>query len=769
MSKIKFSAKKGLTIGELLIASSIAIVVIGGAFALWFMTQDSWINERTKSKILQELEISVERLKREVKISDSGKMFFHVNNGTYDAISFPAALDDGRSDTGYNPSLDGDGFIEPDSSTADPTTGVTKIYWDKTVIYHIFTVGGKDELRRTEFYPRDNSLSATNRQTQIDNVVSTGAGSDDSVPNHANWQNTRTIFKAKEVSLEVMPRLREFDGYNSGTIKTEDLIDFGSIILSGGYHTIKFKVIDKNTQSSDYAFGVDLFKLTPSGSVREGENYKDLIHPNASAGIDSSSGDGATNVNMYNSPDGLWSADYYMDYGADAADDYIKLNFHYDRWYETTFWDGRAENLAVEFDNTNGKGGVSGSKEWMLRLEGSGKVWEAKEQTQDQVTQNVILAADAGDITYRNIIDANYTEANGMMLSVKFAAGSSAPLHVKSAYIIQRDGASASPDDGSTAMPSIPITFSGCGIDPRNAGQSGVPGSVSGTDVIIPAGCYAWSNWIQLNNGADDLNFDKTKDYFISLCVPDMASECSMSCWQDTTSAPADHSYTRSGQYDSVAVWGGTGTPQALICGIEQIDVTYVDKGAFTSRIFDTSMDDPEYDTLKWTAVINNPDSSLKIKARSSDSYVALAADLDWSTIPGQEFTISTDTGSVALSGIGEGRYCQFSADFEASPSGTSASHITDDSDDSYAGDEDYDLSCVLKDVSIYWPGETRMVDVGAHFTKKPNYGIISVEIDDQKLTKGFVIKLAIEEDLTTGATIRRSVSAEMEPRNTGK
>jgi len=775
---------KGFTISELLVASSIAIFVIGGAFALWFMTQNIWKNERIKSNILQELQVSIERIKREIKISDGGKMFFHTGlSGSYDAISLPLALDDGRSDTGYSSAQNGDGFIETDSSTTDPITGVAKIWWDKTIIYHVYNTGGKYELRRTEFYPRNNTLTQTVRQDQIDKVVSLGTGNDLTVPEYSNWQSTRTIFTAKSISLEAVPKLREFDGYSSVTGKTENLIDFGSTILNGGYHTIKFKVVGQNISSGGFAFGIDSLKFTPPGSTREAENYINLTHPDSSQGIAGSSGDAITKVNMHNSPLGLWSADYYLDYAADAITDYLTLRFYYDKWYETTFVDGVSDNVAVEFSNTNGRGGVSGDEEWLVRLEGKGKVWDAATQTQNSTS----VSEATSNVTYRNLLMAKYALSNGRMLSVKFRAGDDNPLIINSAYIIQKDDSgSGTEDDGSSDMPSIPITFNNCGLDPRNTGQTTLPTPIDSypgngyEGVQIPAGEYVWSNWIQLSDNAGiPFNFDKSKDYFISFYIP-VAPASSISYWQDLASSPKTHSYKRidergvTGQakWDDVATWGGTGIVQTSIYGVEELDVTYVNAGSFSSKVFDTGVNDPAYGTMKWRAAVNNPDAALQIKLRSSDSGETLAADSDWSSVPGQTFTISSDTGSVSLSGsssIGTGRYVQFRADFTAIPSDGDASHITNDTDDTYPGDEDYDLSCVLKDISIYWPGNTAMVDVGGHFTKKSNYGIFSVEIDGQKLTKGFVIKLSIAEDLLTGTTVDRSIMAEVEPRNTGK
>lgn len=758
--------KKGFTIAELLVASSIAILVVGGAFAVWFMTQNTWTNERTKSEILQKLQVTIERIKREIKISDGSRIFFHVTGSAYDAISLPIALDDGRSNTGYNAAQEGNGFIEPDSSTTDPVTGVAKIYWDQTVIYHIYS-SSKDELRRTVFYPRDNTLTAAQRQAQIDTVVSSGDGDD-----FTNWQNTRTIFKAASISFEVAPKIREFDGYSSVTEVTENLIDFGSAILDGGYHTITFTVTNKGA-GNGYAFGVDSLKFTPPGSVREAENYKNLTHPDGSSGISASSGDTITNVKMHDSPLGIWSADYYMDYAANTINDYLTLRFHYDRWHETIFIGGASDNVVVEFSNSDGKGGTLGSEEYLIRLEGNGTTWDSATQAQTTPPATLTLAAEGGNITYRNLIFSNYTTLSGMKLSIKFRAGDSNPLTIPSAHIIQRDDSgTGSPDDGSSNMPSIPITFTDCHLDPRNQGQINseeepiLPTTTTGNDVTIPAEGYVWSNWIQLyDNSSANFNLDTAKDYFISFYIPILESPASMSYWQDTT-ASQTHSYTRSGgQYDSVAIWGEAGTADTSIYGVEKIYVSYVNKGTFTSGVFDTGIAAPAYSKMIWNSVNNSPDATLSIRARTSDDKASLTGDGNWETIPG----ILYSTSPAVLTAGSEKRYIQFRAEFDAFSSGGDASHITNDADDTYAGDEDYDISCILKDVSIYWPGETTMVDVGGYFTKKSNYGKFSVEVDGQKPIKGLVVNLSIEEDLTTGAKVNRSIAAEVEPRNTNK
>ncbi len=712
--------ESGFTMGELLVATSIAIIVVGGAFALWFMTQDSWVNERKKSMALQEIQITIERIKREIQLSDGFKIFYHTNaSGNYDSISFPLALDDGRSDTGYNPLQNNDGFLETDSSTYDPITGVSKIYWDKTIIYHLYPEEGTDEdgfkqLRRTVF-SRDKSLTSGQFQNQVDKVVQFGTGNNAEVPSYTNWESTRTLFKAKVVSLEIAPKLLEFDGYSPQTERTENLIDFGSAILDGDYHTIKFMVTKKNTASTGYGFGIDLLKFTPPGSVIEAENHATLTNPDGSSGIAGSSGDSITTVNTHAMTSGVWSNDSYLNYAANAVGDYLTLRFHYDRWYETTFLDGIASNTIVQFSNRTGvKDETSGNEEYIVRLEGYEETWNAVEQIQEQTPEPITIQSTTltVDTLYKNFIRSDYNKWNGMKVRIKFTAGNDVNgLYIGSAYI--------APEDGSG--PNVALSFGGS------------------SSVTIPQNDSVWSGWVQLiDTGGNPMSFDKTKSYYVGF-TPTNLTALSSAMW-GTDATTETNSYI-----------GPLGTEDKHIYAVSAIEVTYMNSGNYSSKIFDTAVTAPNYDTIVWDATKNNPDADIQLQVRAAGNKANLEADSTWSSIPG--ITIASSPASLGL--LNKERYIQFRANFTASAGGGTA--------------EDYDKTSILKDVSIYWPGNTTMVDISSYLTKKPDYGIFTVEIDGQKLTKGFEVKISITEDLTTGSTVTRSINAELEPRNTNK
>ncbi len=725
----------GLTIAELLVAASISVIVIGGAFALWFMTQGVWINERIKSELLQDLQISIERIKREIQMSEGGKIFFHTAaDGTYDAISFPFAMDDGRSNTGYDPLKDGDGFLEPDSSTFDPITGIAKIFWDQAIIYHVYQNGDKYELRRTVFYPRDNSLTAAERQQQIDTVVSLGTGNSPTVPEFLNWKSSRTLLKAESISFEVSPQLREFDGYGPVTSKTEDLIDFGSVILIGGYHDIKFKVTKKNIASSGYALGIDALKFTPAGGIQEGEHYANVTYPDGSSGISASSGDAVSIINMHDSPYGVWSNDYYLGYTANAINDFLTLHFYYDTWYETTFLDGISSNAKMEFSSRNGdRDNTSGNEEYILRLEGYDIAWNAYEQTRQSGSINPTGEESTSDRTYRIILSDKYIHSNGMMVRVKFRAHNSVPLTIQSAYIIQQGGdVGDDPYDGSSQMQYKAITF--------DDGQ---------LNVTIPANNTKWSDWIQMQDTTpSDVPLDKTNSYLITFYVP---GPTSIVYWEDSDISDDSMCYGRDGAVAAGEVnWLPGLSGERRIYAVEEVFVSYTKDGNYISQIFDTGIADPAFTKMQYDATTHS-DSSLTLKIRSDDNKANLEADADWTSIPG----ITTVANPADISAIAGGRYIQFKAEFAAIAGGTTP--------------ESYDQSHILKDISVYWPGNTTMVDIGGYFTEKPDYGTFTVEVDGQKLTKGFEININVDGKISTGVTVSRSVTAEIEPRNTGK
>jgi len=720
---------KGVTLIEVLIALSLGVIVLAVVLNLWDFSYRAWFAERAKSEILGKLEIGMEWIKKDLMTSNGNEVFFYpADSASYSAISFPAAVDD-----------DGDGFIELDDNGTPNDASDDIIQWDRTVIYHVYDTETDSELRKTVFSPRSD-LSDTQRQNQLEDVAVNGeavAGT----PNGAN-ASTRTLISQPLISggssilLDISPQLREFDGYSSSVARSPN-ISFGSIVIGSGYHTLTFETLDKNGSSTSYGMGIDLFRITPSGSDREGEDYTFLTHPDGTAGISATSGDVYRNEDM--TPYGKWSGDRQLDYEADGIGDFVTLRFYNDVWRKSNFDLGSADRVIVEYSDRNGVfDGGTGVSDTIVRLEGGGEIWDSTEQAGAQ--QRFLYAPPAGGITYRNVIFGSYIHEDGRLLRIKFSAGST-PLDIEAAYICKRkekQDPADTPQDGEA--PSCVITFNG-----------GSP------TVTIAQDDYIWSDWIDLGG-----NTDKTNDYMISLYIPQHnGSQYSIPYYEDANwngTSEAASSYCREGgDYTSDLIWGNSGTPDGKIYVTEAVEATYVDSGSYTSEVYDTALSDPNYNRIKWDIVRNNyPDANLTLRVRSDDSEEALLASSDWSAATAVN-TQSLTSGDADISGIGTGRYVQFRADLTAA-AGLPGEETADD----------YDMSCALKDVAIYWPGVTTACELSGYFTMRPNYGIFGVEIDGHPLNKGFEIILSISKDIL-GNVLSRSLTAEAEPRNTGK
>ncbi len=717
------SNKKGMSLAEILIASAVTFLVLSVSFTLWSIAETAWYGERARAKTLMELEIAMERIKKELRSSTGDLMFFYPEDASvYEAVSFPIAVDN-----------DGDGFIELDNNnTPDEPTDDT-IIWDRTVIYHVFNTGTSMDLRRTIFDPRS-SLNDTQRQSQIDSVIANGAAIG-STPNNAN-ASTRTIFSKEVLSeqdailLQIAPKLREFDGYSAALDRSSN-VSFGSIPLAGEYHTISFKTTGQNTASSSFGLGVDLFRITPSGSDREGEDYTFLKHPDNSVGVSATSGDTTTREDM--SSYGSWSGDHHLEYEANGVDDYITLRFYNDAWRESNFDSGTSDLVVAELSARTGVfDNLIASSDGIVRLEGGGSVWFASDQT-GAVVQTIDVIPPAGGSTIRNVISGGFIGEDGRLIRVKFAAGSTGPLTISHAFICKRKEAQDPSEAQDGEAPSSSITFSG------------------GASVVIAADDSVWSDWIDL--GA---NIDKSNDYFISIHLPQPnGTQHSLAYWEDASGL--GHSYTRTGgDFAGTLIWAAAGTEDTNVYVLEEIEASYVDSGNFTSQIYDTGIANPGFATMTWDITRNNyPDANCILRARSSDDKDSLLADSDWSDEVAVN-TFSAVQGSAGISAIGTGRYVQFNADFIST--GTDPGEQTADQ---------YDMSSILKAVAIYWPGATTACALSGYFTMKPSYGIFTVEIDGQPLTKGFEVKLELAEEIF-GTLVERTLTTEVEPRNTG-
>ena len=704
--------KRGVSIIEFLIAFVIGVVLLAAVVMVWQSVEKAWLSEQINSRLIGELEMFMERFKKEITASDGNKMFFYPGDAlVYKAISFPAAVDN-----------DGDGFIEVDAGG--------NVIWDQTIIYHVYqTPEGATQLKRTVFDPRVD-LSKENRQTQINEVVTNGEAVE-TTPNTSN-ASTRFLFTcsaaspAEPVVLTITPRAREFDGYSLDTDRSEE-ISFGNTTLTAGEHYITFMVT--GTSQSGYKFGIDSFRLSPCGCSREAE--ESVIHSDSEK----------VKINEEMTNYGSWSGNRHLEYQADDETDYVSLKFYYDEWIETNFHRCSPSNTLIDYSDTDGDGGAAGTRDYIVRLSGYGETWNVLEQAGEAASEQAVNISGSGTgRNYRNVISYQITDTGGSAVRFKLKNCSATyDLPIESAVLFERsDG-----QDGEESTKKI-ITFSG------------------NNSVTIPRGSYLWSDWI---NMLDINDFNKDEDYLISFFVSG-SSSLGMSSWQGPGGAPHSYYIESDTDYSEAADWSDSALESDTIYALESIEVSYYSSGTLTSSIYDTQLDNPSYSTFSWSMAKNNYGdydsgglgANVILRVRSSDSKDTLLTDNDWSDELAVD-TQSTAAGSADISSIAGGRYVQFQADFDSQPT---------------LSMYNYTKSCVLKKVNIKWPGEstpggTTVVSLSGHITTRPEYGRFSVEVDGKSLTKGLGLTLELTKDVFGVGPVTRSISTEIEPRNTDR
>ncbi|MDD5439503.1 MAG: hypothetical protein PHS37_04890 [Candidatus Omnitrophica bacterium] len=690
------------------------------------------------------VEVALEKIKTELRLSSATYTSGYPIGGTsFTAISFPQAT------------VDANGFY---------TRAGGYISWDRSVIYHLYAnpATGKKELRRTEFTDNNAYLTVqTDRESQLTSVVLTGNGS--SALNAAHAKTTVIAPRSasersvEDVAFSITPSVHGFNGYSETEQRTNT--SFGIINLTPGYHDLKFKVIGKDSASVGYKFGIDTILIAPSGCNREPEvlkTYSTLLD---------TIGDSSAKTSNAVGPSPLWSGSFYLEYDADVVNDYLTLRLYYDLWREANFDGAQCVNTYV-------------SSDLHLKLKdlAAGKVqtWSADGQT------GVSVADYAGtslmDKTVRVLVSSANVTSAGNFVRVKFVSNTSQPLTITSVYLDIKD-----PAGGDT--PKLKY-------DPADAGQlydyqtnhvqlfftNTATGAVTAGVTIDPSSPLnpaepnsVYSNWaifpLQLSN-----------DYFITFHIIDDTSYDNAAYWPGTG---ANNSYLIDDESHTTSVtWAGyTASADIYVSGVLEV---WNNTGSVTSGIYDTQMSAPVYNQMRWTA--STPSGSgIVTKARSSSDQFMTGA-TDWPSVSG------SGTNPRAIS-IGSGRYLQFRADLTSDASWTCSTHqgvSVTDNDYKHNGIKtctesgcgmllqprasvtSADYCPWIDDVTIDWPGADKICEISGYFRQAPDYGIISLQVDNQDLSKSLSCRISMAEKVYY-QVCSTEIAADIEPRNTGK
>jgi hypothetical protein len=680
----------GFTLVEVSASVTIMIIAFGLAFGGFLYA----LKRSTSGDVQNELDIdvqrSMERLKYDLRLSSLDKIFYYpVGPGPYQAISFPLARDD-----------DGDGLVELDADG--------NIIWDKTLVYHIWP-SSPHQLRVTTFDPRDNNLTDAQRQAQLEAVVSQGTGA----ATYNGDNSSYTVLFENLLDWSITPRQAQIDCY-SPTLKREKA-SLGYVLLDGGYHDFTFTVKGKNASSSGYHIGIDQLIVSPSYGEREAEAQIPTAQSGASATI------------QYMGS-GSWKGNYQLLFPATSPSGHrFTLTMDNDRWEETNFRGigYTAEDVTIAFNE------ALNPMDFVLQLSGMDDTWTAAAQcgsARDVITDTTLLPNAVVRIMLKGSeleANGNWLNYNGQQCRLTFEA-LNGPLKMDRVYIGEcASSNTVSPDFLGSPESIKQVTFGG------------------NTSTEVWSGVPRVSDWIRFP-------IDVSKNYIVSYRISDEPGKQSAAIWHDTR-AVTDGFPLTTWIYPNAPAgaelanhWSGHVTSTHLL-GLSRIQASYPEKGVYTSQIYDTHLEAPVFDEIRWNDVLP-AGTSISIKERSYSDIASFANTNDWEAI-------SAKTSSPAASTAPYKRYIQFQATLRSDSNGFSTP--------------------LLKDITIDWAGERSLVEIGGTFTKGPNYGIFELTVNGEPLRSGLTVDLEIYKDIYTfnkgTKRVTSSLRSEIIPRNTGK
>ncbi len=602
----------GFTAVELLVASTVSVLVLAGVVSSMAHVFRGWREAEVNSELNINLELAMERIRQDMRLSSVGiglMSFYPADEQTYTAISFPMADD-----------ADGDGLLDRD--------GENRLRWTRTVIYHVLH-STPNELRRTMFLPRNTNATPATLYAQLKQVAeATSDGAIAAAAMAGEQANSRIVFR-NLTDLSFTPPDAVFDGY-APVRRRASTCNFGSLVLDGGTHELEFRVVGKNPKSSGYKVQIDRFRASLSGSPREGEIFLPAnSHPRSPFYSFSAVGGSVTAEDMA-AYGGAWSGNAQLVFNAWGTGGRLTVNAFDDLWCDSNFDEPGgviASNCSVKWD-TGFRSVAPFVGDKVITMD-KGVAWSASACGETAETVPVTNLTVVENIVYGGTDNPDATIAmNGTWTRLFFARPDGYGLHVSAASIVdQATGAAA------------PVTF--------NNGQPAIVVPSSGESVVA-------SDWIPL------WTIDQSRSYLVRFSsAPQDAGPWGLAGWRHaggTTLSRID------------------GVPTSVIAGIHALDVGYAGEAIYRSGIFDTQCDDPTYKTLTWTHVedfANGGDIDVRIRA-GDDPTLAGAL---WTTAYALYDGYLQSNGDNALSRLPKGRYVQYEALLRCGFDGNTAAH----------------------------------------------------------------------------------------------
>ncbi len=553
-------------------------------------------------------------------------------------------------------------------------------------------------------------------------------------------QLVKTVFQPRDTSLSDQDRQNQLesvvangngsDTSNSqnatSTMLFENLLNWEILPIAGRFDAYSPDLVREKT-TLGYALiatGTHTLAFTAVGRNKDSTGFKigiDQLYVSPSYGAREAetqtiaAHSGATAAPEY-MPTGSWRGRHQLSFPATSVGNYFTLSMKNDRWEETNF-NGRgysANNTKVFFDPS--------LKDYVVKLSGNAPTWDTSSQTGDELGQDT--AGTMTNTAVRILLkgseladNGSWITYNGQRCKIAFAASSLGYFKITDAYI----GESSSSTNASMDYAGTPtaITFT--------LGSK-----------VIPAGTTRSSKWI-------DFPIDREKNYLVSFQTGSLSAQTAPKQWMCD---PTDLSRTvmvASNPMGTIAddiSWSTQPNTHYTnrVFGLESVDVSYPTTGTYTSKIFDTHLASPKYASISWDAIVPSG-TTLSMKVRSGNNPDLSDAPV-WSSV-----------AASVHNNAPYKRYTQFQTT------------MTSDSDNL--------LTPILRNVTITWPGEEQLVDIGGYFTKGPNYGIFEISVDGKALRAALIVELEIFKKNVKGLnnqnrTISSTLKVDMTPRNSG-
>lgn len=686
----------GFTMVELLVASAISVVVITMAMIAFVKQLEDWKEDTVENKLAIDLEMSLEMIRKDLRLSSVGTsvMAFYPSGAVeYEAISFPQAAD-----------TDGDNVLDIVRDASE------NIIWAKTVVYHIRPTT-PNQMIRTVYSPRNTNATPADLYAQLVAVVASSDTADLAAAAMSGESLSTRILFENLVGLQIRPSDVIFDGY-AATPQKAETVNFGSLILSNGLHDLTFTCVGTNGSSSGYKIGIDKISLSVSGGGREAEIFDPInAHPVSPHFRYVLSGGSITCADM-SAYGPNWSGNAQMTYDAGAISNSITFKILNDIWTDTNFDDPVAKSktdVMTTYDSSFILV-APGIPDKVVAMD-AGTAWRADVTTDTSADFESTNALIIVNVIHGSIHPtAGAIMRNGCFARFRFDAGQASPCRISSAYVGERAGNSMNVSGGTGAN----ITFGG------------------GATVDIAAGTNQWSDWVSNYVIDDDIS------YLVGYKLEDTGGgTAGIASWTRTNDTAEMSSL------DTVS--------NSTIYALAEIETRYPNEGVYLSGIFDTQIDNPDYQRLFWTDVEVYEGATLAgdvdLRIRCGDEP-DLSDTAGWLPVGSYFQAGDGGGGGNIISGLDPGRYVQYEALFTAKGSHTNTAK--------------------LRDVTITWNTEAGIADLRVDFAKGPDYGMVAATVDGLSCSKGLEIEMEIYEDTRYR---RKTVTGAMEirPLNTGK